>query len=146
MEQALAYRRRIFLITGVPGVLLVFGAGPLAETLGQNQETDLITLIMLVVMVLDSLVLARLFLSSSSLEKARARLSERGGDASLAAVGKVASVIAASLAMTPLLLGFVLLVLSGETWRLYLFAAISLLAGMYFWRRVEEGLRQLGGF
>jgi hypothetical protein len=127
----------------LPGVILVLVADSIGKSVGQQGDPDLITVALLVVVLIDSTVLSRVLLGQKRLETARAAMAERGRDSSLVGVGKVASVLAASLTMTPLLIGFVLLVISGDSWRLYLFAAVSVLAGFYFWRRVEEGLRQL---
>jgi HAMP domain-containing protein len=146
MDEVLAFRKRVFLTLGTLGFFLILAADSLADLFGNESDPDLLTAAFLVVAVIDLLVASRLLLGQERLARARTNLARRGRDGSLLGVGKVASVIAASLAMTPLLMGFVLLVLSGDAWRLYLFAGVSLLAGFYLWRRIEEGIRQLSGF
>ena len=146
MDEVLAFRRRVFLTLGTLGFFLVLSADPLAKLFGNEGDPDLLTAGFLVVVVIDLFVASRLLFSQERLAKARTNLATRGRDGSLVGVGKVASILAASLAMTPLLMGFVLLVISGDTWRLYLFAGVSLLAGFFLWRRIEEGIRQLSGF
>ncbi|HYI44064.1 MAG TPA: hypothetical protein VE174_01195 [Actinomycetota bacterium] len=146
MDAVLAFRRRVFLTLGTLGFFLVVAADSIAGLFGNEGDPDLLTAGFLVVVVIDLIVASRLLLSQERLAKARTNLAARGRDGSMLGVGKVATILGASLAMTPLLMGFVLLVISGDTWRLYLFAGVSLLAGFYLWRRIEEGIRYLSGF
>ena len=58
-------------------------------------------------------------------------------------VGRTVSSIAAGASSTPALYGFVLLLMSGQTWRMLIFLPFTLVSGTLAWPRIERLLREL---
>ena len=143
MEAALIWRKRAFLLVGIPALLLTLSIDIMAELFDQESNPDLITTGAWLLMAVDLAVLHRVLFTPPKVRQMRQRLLERQRPASLEDVGKTLCLLAASLIGTPIIMGLVLVSISGDAWRLYVFAPISLVGGLVLWRQIEESLGQL---
>ena len=141
MDAALAWRRRAFLLVGVPCIVLVLSAEALARVFDEESSPNALTFGAWLFVVLDLVVLLRWLFGESQIRRMHRRVLARTGARSLAAVGKPLSFFGASIVATPVLVGLVMLLISGDPWRLYIFVPISLLGGIFVWRRIEDALR-----
>jgi hypothetical protein len=143
MEGALAWRRRAFLVWGIPALLLTLSVDTVADVFDQKSNPDAITVGAWLFLAVDLVVLSRVLFGAPQVRKMRQRLAERKGSASIEALGKALSFLAVSLLGAPILMGLVLVSMSGDAWRLYVFVPISLVGGVVLWRQIEAALRQL---
>jgi archaellum biogenesis protein FlaJ (TadC family) len=143
MEGALTWRRRAFLAWGIPALLVTLSVDTVADVFEQNSDPDAVTIGAWLFMAMDLVVLSRVLFGAPQVRKMHQRLIERKGSASIEDVGKALSFLAMSLLGAPFLMGLVLVSMSGDAWRLYVFVPISLVGGVVLWRQIEEAVRQL---
>lgn len=143
MEAALNWRKRAFLLLGIPALLLTLSIDSVGDLFDQKSDPDLITAGAWLLMAVDLAIFHRVFFSPPKVQKMQQRLAEQRGAGSLEDVGRALSLLAASLIGTPILMGLVLVSISGDAWRLYVFVPISLVGGLVLWRQIEESLREI---
>lgn len=140
MDEALSWRTKAFLGLGTLCLLLVLSADSVASMIGEDADPDALTIGAWLFLAIDSAFLTIWLFSKGQIAKMHERMTDRQGSVSLGDVGKTLSFLAASLASTPVLMGLVLLSISGDSWRLYVFVPISVLMGSVLWRRIESAL------
>jgi hypothetical protein len=106
MDAALAWRRRAFLLVGVPCIVLVLSAEALARVFDEESSPNALTFGAWLFVVLDLVVLLRWLFGESQIRRMHRRVLARTGARSLAAVGKPLSFFGASIVATPVLVGF----------------------------------------
>jgi hypothetical protein len=133
-QAALDERRRAFIGFGIVGLILVGVGQAISGAVGGETEPDLITAIAWGVLALDVPTLGPFFFTPTT----AARL---GGDP--VTVAKNLARLGAALAFIPIPVGFALLAISGDPWRMYVFVILSVGAGIYFWNRVGAVIASL---
>jgi hypothetical protein len=140
LEAALEWRRRIFSVAGI-AVLVLLGVAQAAAGLIQDKsDPNLLTAGLWIFCSVELVGLSTILLGPRRGLSIRAGAGESGGRAD---AGKTLSLLAVGLAASPLLIGVVMWVISGDIWRLYVFVPLALTAAAVYWARVGALLETL---
>ncbi|MGH2808371.1 MAG: hypothetical protein ACRDKT_13970 [Actinomycetota bacterium] len=128
-------RRKVFGLFGILGLVVVGLMHPVAALFEQRADPDVLTAVLLGALAVEIPALSLFLFTPSQGSKMRARLAEQG-QTNEPAVVRAASLLAAALALSPIVVGIVLLILSGDLWRLYAFTLLSLAGAAIYWNRL----------
>jgi hypothetical protein len=143
MEAALAWRRRAFLAWGIPTLLLALSVDSLGAFQDSESDPDLATAAAWAVIAVYLLIIIRAFFVEPQIRKIQSRIAQRRGSSSTEEVGKMLNLLAASVLSVPTIVGLLLVSMSGDAWRFYIFLPISIVGGFVLWHRIEELLARL---
>ena len=139
MEAALAWRRRAFLVLLGASALLTLAVLALAPFLESDKEPDILTWGLFAFFAVELPVLLAVFFSEKAWDRSVTTMRDKE-TFSIEQFGKALSYLGGSLAQTPIGIGLVLFVMSGDAWRFYLFLPLTAGASALFWQRIEAGI------
>lgn len=145
VKEAMRWRSMIFASAGAfLFVILPSPAAFLAGHLDGKARPNLLTVLGMAVSIGD-VVFAQVFLLDPT--KAARRLvsaaDRRRKPLALGEATRTMASIAAAFALTPSLIGFALLSMSGQLWRQLIFVPITLVAGVVYWLGLDRVVREL---
>jgi hypothetical protein len=139
VDAALESRRRVFVGAGLLALVLLGGAQAMSGLVSDKGDPNLVTAGLWVFSAVDLVILSTVLLGP----RQGLRIRAAGAGEGRAEVGKTLSLLAVALAASPMLIGVVMWLISGDVWRLYAFALLSLAAGAVYWARVGSLLRTI---